>query len=54
MLEYERINVSEGIDINKSDKSRVCDICHYWYFLNKNFNYGTHLCNGCHDLMQKL
>ena len=22
-------------------------------FLNKNFNYGPYLCNGCHDLMQK-
>ena len=28
-------------------------ICHYWYFLDKNFNYEKHLCNGCHDLMQK-
>ena len=25
----------------------------YWYFLDKNFNYGPYLCNGCHDLMQK-
>ena len=40
--------------MNKSnDKSKECDICHYWYFLNKNFNYQPHLCNGCHDLMQK-
>ena len=22
-------------------------------FLDKNFNYQPHLCNGCHDLMQK-
>ena len=35
MLEYERINISEGIDPNKSDKSKECDICHYWYFLDK-------------------
>ena len=54
MLEYDRIDISEGIDVNKSnDKSKECDICHYWYFLDKNFNYQTHLCNGCHDLMQK-
>ena len=25
---------------------------HYWYFLDKNFNYDPYLCNGCHDLMQ--
>ena len=32
MLQYERINVSERIDINKSNKSKECMICHYWYF----------------------
>ena len=32
MLECERIDISEGIDLNKSDKSKECDICHYWYF----------------------
>ena len=53
MLEYERINISEGIDINKSNKSKECDIFHYWYFLDKNFNYEPYLCNGGHDLMQK-
>ena len=38
MIEYERIDISEGIDLDKSDKSKECDICHYWYFLDKNFN----------------
>ena len=53
MLEYSIIDISEGIDINKTSASRECDICHYWYFLNKNFSYEQYLCNGCHDLMQK-
>ena len=54
MLEYDRIDISEGIDINKSsDKSKECHICHYWYFLYKNFSYQPYVCNGCHDLMQK-
>ena len=53
MLEYDRIDISEGIDMDKTNKLRECDICHYWYFLYKNFNYGKYLCNGCHDLMQK-
>ena len=54
MLEYEKKpDFSEGIDINKSIKSKECDICHYWYILDKNFNYEPYLCNGCHDLMQK-
>ena len=53
MLEYDRIDISEGIDINKANASEECDICHYWYFLDKNFNYEPYLWNGCHDLMQK-
>ena len=41
-------------EVNKSsDKSKECHICHYWYFLDKNFSYQKYLCNGCHDLMRK-
>ena len=29
MLEYNRIDISEGIDINKTSASKMCDICHY-------------------------
>ena len=53
MLEYDRIDISKGIDINKTSASKECDICHYWYFLNKNFSFEPYLCNGSHDLMQK-
>ena len=53
MLEYDRIDISERIDMSKTNKSRECDIYHYWYFLNKNFNYEKYLCNGGHYLMQK-
>ena len=35
MLEYDRIYVSEGIDINKTYASKECDICHYCQFLDK-------------------
>ena len=37
MLEYGRIDISEGIGINKTNASEECDICHYCYFLDKNF-----------------
>ena len=37
MLEYDRIDISEGIDTNKTSASKECNICHYWYFLYKNF-----------------
>ena len=53
MLENDRIDISERIDINKANASKECDICHYWYFLDKNFKYDPYLCYGCHDLMQK-
>ena len=53
MLEYDKIDISQAIDLNKSDKSKECDICHYWYFLDKNFIYEQYLCDGCHDLIQK-
>ena len=53
MLEYDTIYISEGIDINKANAPKKCKMCHYWYFLDKNFNYEPHFCNGCHDRMQK-
>ena len=53
MLEYDRIDISEGFDINKTNSSTECDICHYGYFLDKGFKYEPYLCNGCHGLMQK-
>ena len=54
MLEYNRIDISKGIDTNKTSASKECNICHNRYFLDKNFNYEPCLCNGCHDLMQKV
>ena len=53
MLKYDRIDISEGIDITKRDKSKECMFCHYWYFLNKNFSYGPYTCDGCYDIVQR-
>ena len=53
MLEYDRIDISEGIDVNKTSASKECDILHYYYFKDIGFKYELFLCNGCHDLMQK-
>ena len=52
-LEYNGTDISESIDTNKTSASKESNICHYWYFLDKNFNYEPYLCNGCHDLIQK-
>ena len=55
MLEYDRIVISEGIDVNKTSNSRECSFCKFYYFLNKNVNYQMYLCDGCHDMsMQSL
>ena len=53
VLEYDRIDISEGIDANKRSLSKECDICHYWYFRDIGFRYEPYLSNGCHDLIQK-
>ena len=31
MLEYDTTDISEGIDVNKTNVTKECDICHYWY-----------------------
>ena len=54
MLEYDRIDISEGNDVNKSNKSKKCMLCHYWYHLRKNFSYGPFLCDGWYNIMQKF
>ena len=51
MLQYERIDVSERIDLNKSDKSKERMICHYWYFKDIGYKHEPYVCNGCHDLL---
>ena len=53
MLEYYRVDISEGIDVDATNKSKECMLCHYWYFLDKNFSYGLYLCDGCYNIMQK-
>ena len=53
MLEYDRIDISEGIDIDKTNKSKECMLCHYWYFLDNKFSYRPYLCDGCYNMTQK-
>ena len=54
MLEYDRINISEGIDINKCEQtSRKCSLRKFYYFLDKNFKYEPYLCDGCYDMSMK-
>ena len=55
MLEYDRIDISEVIDIKKcKERSKECSLCKFYYLLDKNFNYGPYLCNGCDDMSLKV
>ena len=51
MLQYEKIDVSEGIDVNKTSASKECKLCHYWFFKDVGFKFDKHVCNRCHDLL---
>ena len=54
MLEYDRIDISEGIDIKKCEETSARCLCKFYYFLNKNFSYRPFLCNGCYDMSLKV
>ena len=49
MLYYDRIDISEGLDLAKSNNSKELMICHYFVF-NYGFEFQFFVCNGCHDL----
>ena len=49
MLQYEKIDISERIDFDKSNKSVECMICHYWYFKDISFKYQPYVCNICNE-----
>ena len=51
MLQYEKIDASERIVINKTSASKECELYHYWFFKDVGFKFEEHVCNGCHDLL---
>ena len=51
MLQYEKIDILKGIDINKTSTSKKCMLCHYWYYENVGFKFEVHVCNKCHDVL---
>ena len=51
MLRYQKIDVSEGIDVNKTGASKECELCHYWFFKDVGFKFEEHVCNRCHHLL---
>ena len=45
MLEYDRIHVSKGIDVSKTNGFRGRIICYYWYFLEIKFRLSSDVCD---------
>ena len=50
-LYLDRIDVSEGTDVNKTTAWRECIVYHYRYFLEKNFNFQSKVCDGCYNVL---
>ena len=51
MLQYQKIDVSEGIVANETNASKECELCHYWFFKTVGFKFEEHVCNKCHELL---
>ena len=49
MLQYNRIDLLEGTDINKTkqNKTKECMLCHYSYFKDVGYKFQPYFCNGC-------
>ena len=50
MLQYKKIDISEEIDINRTNVSKESMLCDYWYFKNVGFKFESNVCNKCHDV----
>ena len=51
MLQYQKIDVSEGIDVNKTSASKESEVCHYSFFKDVGFKFEEHVCSRCNDLL---
>ena len=50
MIRHQKIDISEGIDVNKTNALQECEVCHYWFFKDIGLKFQEHVCNKCHDL----
>ena len=53
MLEHDRIDVSEEIDVTETNGLGECTTFDYWYFLQINLRFQSEVFHDCHDLMQE-
>ena len=48
MLQYDRIDLSEGIGINKTSESKECILFDNWYYEDVGYKFELYVCNGCY------
>ena len=46
-MQYHIIDVSEGININRTSESKEFMLCHYWYFNDGGLKFQPSVCNSC-------
>ena len=51
MQYYDRIEISEGIGVNKRSKTKQWDVCYYWYFLDKGLKFQPDVWNLCDGVL---
>ena len=54
IIYYDRIDVSERIDVNTTSASKECHVCHYWHFLNFSFKFQPNFCSRCCALLNDV
>ena len=51
MLQYEKIDFSEGTDVNKTSSSKKYMLCRYWYFEDVGYKFESHVSSKCQDVL---
>ena len=51
MIQYQKIDVSEGIDVSKTSASKEDEPCHHRFLKGAVFKFKKHVCNGCYNLL---
>ena len=54
MIQHKRINVSEGIDINKTNASKEFMLCNYWYFKDVGLKFEPHISKKCRNVLMTV
>ena len=51
MIQCDKINILEGIDINRTSASKECKFCHYQHFKDAGYKSEPYVCDKCHDVL---